>query len=209
MTYCFFPYCVAEVCLQPASLALHSPAQSDLLTGDAKKVKEQASPSSLYEVGSTRTEEALKALVRGDTIVGVPCRRRSGMKGVAGLSDTFHLLKAQLLALKGPLKGHGLFKTRSCTVSVWTYCLTLPCTSDMQTSRMQSGWLCGSLVRSPEHSMEQKPHVQTGVVDACLVTQSFLMKVKEITIDSVSEGQQKESCLFSSSENVNIHSSHW
>ncbi len=76
MTYCFFPYCVAEVCLQPASLALHSPAQSDLQTGDAKKVKEQASPSSLYQVGSTRTEEALKALVRGDTIVGVLCRRR-------------------------------------------------------------------------------------------------------------------------------------
>ncbi len=67
---------VAEVCLQQTSLALHSPAQSDLQTGDVKKVKEQASPSSLYQVGSTRTEEALKALVRGDTIVGVPCQRR-------------------------------------------------------------------------------------------------------------------------------------
>lgn len=118
------------------------------------------------------------------------------MKGVAGPSDSFHLLKAQLLALKGPLKGHGLFKTQSCTVCVWTYCLTLPCTSGLQTSRMQSGQLCGSLVLSPEHSMEQKPHVQTGVMDACLVTQSFLMKVKEITIDSASEGQQKGSCFF-------------
>ncbi len=111
-------------------------------------------------------------------------RRDDEMKewneGVAGPSDSFHLLKAQLLALKGPLKGHGLFKTQSCTVCVWTYCLTLPCTSGLQTSRMQSGQLCGSLVLSPEHSMEQKPHVQTGVMDACLVTQSFLMKVKEI-----------------------------
>ncbi len=73
-------FCVAEVCLQQTSLALHSPAQSDLQTGDVKKVKEQASPSSLYQVGSTRTEEALKALVRGDTIVGW-YRVREGKKG--------------------------------------------------------------------------------------------------------------------------------
>lgn len=139
-----------RVCLQSASLALRSLAQCWLHTGDVKKVKESAPPRSMYQVGSTRTEEALKALVRGDTIVGVPCRRReegmmkwkSGMKGVAGPSDSFHLLKEQLLALKGLLKGHGLFKTQSSMVCVWIYCLTLPCTSGLQTSRMQSGRLC-------------------------------------------------------------------
>lgn len=66
----------SQVCLQLTSLAPHNLAHHGLQTADVDKVKEQAPPSSLYQVGSTRTEEALKALVRRDIIVGVPCRSR-------------------------------------------------------------------------------------------------------------------------------------